>query len=104
MIIDVLYRAGDKKRHGWRVKVRTDAPCYIVDAWGSPEQCGLTMDRAITEANFYYRSMGNATAPCSRIIVIGWARDMVHRKINVGTCQHEGACRKLTQPAKLKAA
>jgi len=82
MIVDVLYRADDGKRHGWRVVVRAQARPYVVTVWGNPELFGLTNERAITEA------LCRNTPTCARIIVIIWSRFMKDKKILVGKCQH----------------
>jgi len=82
MIVDVLYRAEDGKRHGWRVLVRTNARPYVVTVWGTPEFYGLTNERAMTEA------LCRNPPTCARIIVIIWSRFMKERKILVGQCQH----------------
>lgn len=90
MIVDVMYRAGDGKRHGWRVFVRYNARPYVVTVWGQPEMFGLNVDRAITEA--LCRNQPN----CARVLVIVWGRHMKNRKIFVGKCRHAGACRRAT--------
>lgn len=82
MIVDVLYRADDGKRHGWRIMVRQDARPYIITVWGTPELFGLTNERALTEALCRNRPT------CARIIVIIWSRFMKERQILVGKCQH----------------
>jgi hypothetical protein len=82
MIVDVLYRADDGKRHGWRVMVRSNARPYVVTVWGNPEFYGLTNERAITEG------LCRNTPTCARIIVIVWSRFMKERTILVGKCQH----------------
>jgi hypothetical protein len=82
VIVDVLYRADDGKRHGWRVMARTNAKPYVVTVWGTPEYFGLTNERAMTEA------LCRNPPTCARIIVIIWSRFMKDRKILVGQCQH----------------
>jgi len=82
MIVDVLYRADDGKRHGWRVFVRSNAKPYVVTVWGTPEFFGLTNERAITEA------LCRNTPTCARIIVIIWSKFMKERRILVGKCYH----------------
>ena len=82
MIVDVLYRADDGKRHGWRIMVRNNARPYIVTVWGQPEYFGLTNDKAITEA------LCRNTPLCARVIVIVWSRFMKDRTIYVGRCNH----------------
>lgn len=90
MIVDVLYRAGDGQRHGWRVFVRMNARPYIITAWGNPELYGLNNERAMTEA--LCRNRPN----CGRIIVIVWSRRMKEKKLIVGKCRHAGKCRRAT--------
>ena len=90
MIVDVLYRAEDGKRHGWRVMVRTNAKPYVITVWGNPEYFGLTNERAITEALCRNPPM------CARIIVIIWSRFMKERKILVGQCLHATKHRRAT--------
>lgn len=82
MIVDVLYRADDGKRHGWRIMVRYNARPYIITVWGTPEYFGLNNERAITEALCRNRPT------CARVIVIAWSRFMKERRILVGKCQH----------------
>ncbi len=82
MIVDVLYRADDGKRHGWRVLLQNERRPYVVTVWGTPEYFGLTNERAITEA------LCRNTPTCARIIVIVWSRFMKERKILVGKCLH----------------
>lgn len=82
IIVDVLYRADDGKRHGWRVMVRNNARPYVVTVWGTPEYFGLTNDRAITEA------LCRNTPTCARVIVIVWSKFMRERTILVGKCRH----------------
>src|SRR5215470_10130098 len=88
MIVDVLYRAGDEKRHGWRVKVGTDSRPYVVTVWGTPELFGLTNERAITEA------LCRNPPTCARIIVIAWVRFGHSKRIYVGECRHVGPCKR----------
>lgn len=90
MIVDVLYRAGDGKRHGWRVKVRNNARPYVITVWGTPEMFGLNVDKAITEA------LCRNTPTCARVIVICWLRLMRNKKILVGKCRHQGKCKRAT--------
>lgn len=82
MIVDVLYRADDGKRHGWRVMVRNEARPYVITVWGTPELFGLTNERAITEA------LCRNKPTCARVIVIIWSRFMKERRILVGECKH----------------
>ncbi len=82
MIVDVLYRADDGKRHGWRVMARSNARPYVIAVWGNPEYYGLTNERAMTEA------LCRNAPTCARIIVIIWSRFMKERTILVGQCQH----------------
>jgi hypothetical protein len=94
MIIDVLYRAGDGVRHGWRIMVRKAARPYAVTVWGTPEKFGLTFDRAITEA------LCRTTPTCARVIVIVWSRLMRDRYIIVGKCLHTTKHRHVILPNK----
>ena len=89
IIVDVLYRADDGKRHGWRVMVRSSARPFIVTYWGNPEFFGLTNERAITEA------LCRNPPTCARIIVIVWSRFMKERKIYVGQCNHNAKHRRV---------
>jgi hypothetical protein len=94
MIIDVLYRAGDGERHGWRIRVRKSARPYAVTVWGSPEKFGLTYDRAVTEA------LCRTMPTCARVIVIIWSRFMRDRSILVGRCLHNSKHRHAILPTK----
>jgi hypothetical protein len=95
MFVDVLYRAGDGKRHGWRVNVRTDARPYAVTVWGQPEFYGLNVEKAMTEA------LCRTTPTCNRIIVLIWHKPWSKKQILVGKCKHPGRCKTaiLTQAA-----
>jgi hypothetical protein len=90
MIVDVLYRAGDGKRHGWRINVRNDARPYVITVWGQPEFFGLNIEKAITEALCRNKPV------CSRVIVIVWSNRMKKRQILVGQCRHQGQHRRAT--------
>ena len=90
MIVDVLYRAGDGVRHGWRIMVRTNARPYIITVWGTPEKYGLSNDKAITEA------LCRNTPTCGRVIVLVWSRMMKSKTILVGKCRHAKKCKSAT--------
>ena len=92
MIVDVLYRADDGKRHGWRIMVQNNRKPYVVTVWGTPEYFGLSNERAITEA------LCRNTPNCARVIVIIWSRFMKDRKILVGKCLHAQKHRRATIP------
>ena len=90
MVVDVLYRADDGQRHGWRIMVRHNARPYVVTVWGNPEYFGLNNERAITEA------LCRNPPTCARIIVIVWTRFMKERRIYVGQCKHTAKHRHAT--------
>jgi hypothetical protein len=98
MIVDVLYRAGDGKRHGWRVRVGTDIRPRVVTVWGTPEQFGLSNEKAMTEA------LCRNTPTCARMIVIAWVRFGHSKHIYVGECRHVGKCKMPKPVVKLQQA